>query len=182
VFDASHYEVRQRVSLGNKYNIYENGSDDPVLRSAQKTFRLKEDFRFEDPETGEEVFRVKADSVLDISAAYDIVDSRTDERVGSVRRDAMSFLKHEYALLGPDGEVVARVREDSVPLAVARRLVTTLIPFSYDVTSPDGATVLGEVSGQFSLRDKYTVDLHSDEIDPRLVVIATVVIDAIEEN
>jgi hypothetical protein len=182
VFDASRYEVRQRVSLGNKYTIYEGDADDPTLTSVQKKFRLKEDFRFEDADSGEEVFRVNADSVLDVSAAYDVVDSRTGERVGSVRRDAVSVLKHEYALLGPDGEVEARVREDSVPLAVARRFLSTLVPFSYDVTAPDGATMLGEVSEQFSLRDKYTVDLHDGDVDPRLVVIATVVIDAIESN
>jgi len=179
MFDGRSYEVRQRIAIGNKYRIYEG--DEPILESAQKKFRLKEDFRFTDPETGDERFRVKADSVLDIAAAYDIVDARTDERVGAVKREAISFFKHEYSLLGPDGDLVARIREDSVPLAIARRFLTTLIPFSYEIVAPDG-TAIGAANGAFSLRDKYSIDLDGGDADPRLAVVGMVVVDAIEEN
>ena len=179
MFDSRSYEVRQKIAIGNKYRVYED--DTPILESAQKKFRLKEDFRFTDPETGAERFRVKASSILDIAAAYDIVDSQSGERVGAVKREAISFFKHEYSLLSPDGTVVASVREDNVPLAIARRLLTTLIPFSYEVVTPDGR-VVGEAHEHFSLRDKYSIELHGDEVDPRLVVIGMVVVDAIEEN
>ncbi|MFB6251624.1 MAG: hypothetical protein ABEI27_08065 [Halobellus sp.] len=179
MFDSRSYEVRQKISIGNKYRIYEG--DAPILESAQKKLRLKEDFRFTDPETGDERFRVKADSVLDIAAAYDIVDSQTDERVGAVKREAISFFKHEYTLLGPEGDKVATIRENSVPMAIARRFLTTLIPFSYEIVSVDG-TAIGEVMGAFSLRDKYSIDLYGDDVDPRLVVVGMVVADAIEEN
>lgn len=180
MFDSRHYEVRQKISLGNKYNVYED--DEQILTSAQKKFKLKEDFRFSDPETDEEVFRVKADSVLDFASAYDIVDRRTDERVGSVRRKpSSSFFVHEYELLDPDGDVVATVSEESLVKAALRRFLTTLIPFAYTIESPAGEH-LGDLSGQFSLRDQYTVDLASDDLDPRLAVIATIVIDAIESN
>jgi uncharacterized protein YxjI len=37
------------------------------------------------------------------------------------------------------------------------------------------------VGEQFSLRDKYTIELTGD-VDPRLAVIGTVVVDAIEGN
>lgn len=182
MFDARRYEVRQKIRIGNKYNVYEAGADEPFLESAQKKFRLKEDFRFDDPETGEERFRVKADSVLDIAAAYDIVDSQSGERVGSIKRSAKSFFKHEYALVGPDGQQVATVKEDNWVRAALRRGLTTLIPFSYDIEAPDGSH-LGDVSEQFTpVRDRYTIDLVDDGLDPRLAVIGTVVIDAIEEN
>lgn len=181
MFDSQHYEVRQKIRIGNKYNIYEGDADEPILSSAQKKLRLKEDFRFNDPDTGEEVFRVKADSVLDISAAYDIVDVRTDERVGSVKRKAKSIFKHEYEMLDADGNVVALLKEDSPLKAFARRFITSWIPFSYVIETPDGEQ-LGSADGAFALRDKYSIDLTSDEIDPRLAVIGTVVIDAIEAN
>ncbi|MDS0299956.1 hypothetical protein NDI76_14505 [Halogeometricum sp. S1BR25-6] len=178
MFDGDHYEVRQKIRLGNKYRIYEG--EEAILESAQKKFRLKEDFRFTDPDTGEERFRVKAGSILDIASAYDVVDSETDERIGSVRRSVMSFFKHEYELLGPDGDVVATVTEDSALMALARRHVTTLIPFNYDIVSPSGEK-LGDVSESFSVRDTYSIDVTGD-LDPRLAVVGMVVIDAIEEN
>jgi uncharacterized protein YxjI len=156
MFDGNRYEVRQKIKL-----------------------KLKEDFRFTTPD-GEEAFRVRADSVLDISAAYDIVDARTDERIGSVRREVASFFKHEYTLLDADGEVVAILREDNRLMAALRRLVTTLIPFSYDIVGPDG-TPLGSVDEQFSFRDTYAIELTGD-VDPRLAVVGTVVVDAIEGN
>lgn len=184
MFDSPSYEVRQKVSIGTKYVVYENGApgdETPILSAEKKKFKLKEDFRLDDYDSGEERFRVKADSVLDVSAAYDIVDSRTDERVGAVKRGAFSFAKHTYQLLGPNGSVVGRIVEDSVPMAVARRFVTTLIPFSYRVEDASGAQV-GTIDEQFSLRDKYTIEADTDEVDPRLVVVGAVVIDAIEEN
>lgn len=183
MFDARQYEVRQKIRLGNKYNVYENGNDSPILESAQKRFRLKEDFRFADPETGEERFKVKADSVLDVAAGYDIVDSQTGDHVGSVKRSVKSFFKHEYALVGPDGSTVATIEEDNWARAVLRRNVTTLIPFSYDIVGPNGEQ-FGDVKESFTpVRDKYTITLAEDsELDPRLVVIGTVVIDAIEGN
>ncbi|EJN58193.1 hypothetical protein SAMN04487950_0223 [Halogranum rubrum] len=181
MFDASRYEVRQKLRIGNKYNVYEG--DENILESAQKKFRLKEDFRFNDPETGEERFRVKADSVLDVAASYDIVDSRTGDRIGSVKRSVKSFFKHEYALVDASGSVVATVKEDGWLRAILRRNLTTLIPFSYDIEGPSGEH-FGDVSEKFTpVRDKYTIDLSGDgQLDPRLVVIGTVVIDAIEEN
>ena len=178
MFEGSRYQVRQKVAIGNKYVVSEEGTE--ILQSAQKKLRLKEDFRFTAVDGGEEVFRVKADSVLDAAAAYDIVDSRTDERVGSVKRSVFSIFKHEYQLLGPDGDAVATVKEDSWLRAFLRRQVTTMLPFAYVVEGPDGSEV-GRIEGAFSLRDRYSVTVTGD-VDPRLVVIAAVVIDAIEEN
>lgn len=181
MFDSRRYEVRQKFGIRTRYNVYEEGRDEPILQSKKKSFRLKEDFRFTDPETGEEAFRVTAGKILDINAAYDIEDPRTGEPIGAVKRSVMSFLRHEYQFLDPDGNVVATMAEDSHVMALLRRKVTTLIPFSYDILSPNGEKI-GDVSEQFSFRDKYTIDLHGDEIDPRLAVIGTVVVDAIEEN
>ena len=181
MFDAAHYEVRQRFSIGTKYVVYEGDDGTPILESKQKKFRLKEDFRFTDPGSGEERFRVKADSVLDVAAGYDIVDVTTGERVGTVRRSAWSFFQHEYALVDPEGTTVAFLREDNPLMAALRRFVSTLIPFSYDIVSPSGEKI-GDVGEQFSFRDKYSIDLYDDAIDPRLAVVGTVVVDAIEDN
>jgi hypothetical protein len=76
--DGRAHGVRQRIAIGNKYRIHEDGT--PILESARKTLRLTEDVRFTDPDSGAGRFRVTADSVLDVVAAHDIVDSETGTR------------------------------------------------------------------------------------------------------
>ena len=75
---------------------------------------------------------------------------------------------------------MATVTEDNAMMALARRHVTTLIPFNYDIVSPSGEK-LGDVSESLSFRDTYSIDVTGD-LDPRLAVVGMVVIDAIEEN
>lgn len=181
MFESRHYEVRQKLGIRTRYNVYEGDADEPFLTSKKKSFKLKEDFRFTDPETGEAVFRVRADSVLDVAAGYDIVDERTGDHVGSVKRSAMSMFKHEYQLFDADGNQVGTVSEDNWLMAFLRRQLSTLIPFSYSVDAPNG-TELAEISERFSFRDKYDIDIASDDVDPRLLVVGAVVIDAIEGN
>ncbi|KTG09547.1 hypothetical protein AUR64_13930 [Haloprofundus marisrubri] len=182
MFDSTVYEVRQKFGIGNKYTVYEGEGSEAILTSKQKKLRLKEDFRFNDADTDEERIRVRASQMLDVNAAYDIVDSRTDEPIGAVKRRVSSFLKHEYELHDAAGNVVALVKEDNHVMAAIRRLVTTLLPFSYSITSPDGSETYGTISEQFSFRDKYHISLADGALDPRLVVVGSVVIDAIEDN
>lgn len=181
MFDGTRYTVKQKLlSFGSKYAVYEGG--ERILRSRKKKFKLKEDFRFADT-NGDPVLRVTTDQIMDVAATYTVVDERTDEVVGSLKRDWQSFLKHHWQLLDGDGSHIATVREDSMLYALLRRQVTTLIPFKYDIV--DGTEKLGDIDGKFSLRDTYTVDLSLDDrgvIDPRLAVAGAVVVDAIEQN
>lgn len=181
MFEGDTYRVKQKIRIGDAYNVYEEGEH--VLSVKKKKLRLKEDVRFNDPD-GDPVLRAKAGQVMDISAAYGITDERTGEDVGAVKRDWKSMFKHHWELLDPDGSVIARVVEDSVPMALARRYVTTLIPFRYHFEGPAGDRV-GEIDEKFSFRDNYRIDLRSDDeeaIDRRLGVAAAVLIDAIEGN
>lgn len=181
MFEGDRYRVKQKIRIGEAYNVYEEGEH--VLSVKKKKFRLKEDVRFKSPD-GEPVLRAKADQVLDVNAAYAITDERTGEEVGAVKRDWKSFFKHHWELLDASGSVVARVVEDSVPMALARRHLTTLIPFHYNFEDRSGATV-GSIDEKFSLRDNYRIDLSADSqtlVDRRLGVAAAVLIDAIEGN
>ena len=181
MFDGDTYRVKQKIRIGEAYNIYEEGEH--VLSVKKKKFRLKEDVRFTDTD-GEPVLRAKASQMLDMNAAYAITDERTGEEVGAVKRDWKSMFKHHWELLDSDGNAVARITEDSVPMALARRYVTTLIPFRYHFESHTGIP-LGSIYEKFSFRYNYTIDLSADTekvIDHRLGVAAAVLIDAIEGN
>lgn len=176
MFDSNKYEVRQKlVSIGKKYNVYEG--EEQILQCTKKKLKLKEDFRFESVE-GEPVLRITTDQVIDVAATYNVVDETTDKPVGAVKQD-FTFLKHRWQILDPEGKQIATVREDSMPMALARRFVTTLIPFSYVIKQ--NGNELGFIDGQFAVRDKYSIEV-DEEIDPRLAIAATVLIDAMESN
>jgi uncharacterized protein YxjI len=184
VFDGDRYEVTQKaLSIGNKYTVEEGaeGATEPILAAKQKALKMKEDFRFTDPDGDEELFRVTTDQVLDLKGSYQVVDERTDEVVGAIERESLGFLQQEWQLTGPDGDRVAKVTEDSMAKAMFRRFVTGLLPVAFEVRGPDGNGVRANIDGSFSFRDHYVVQIH-DDVDPRLVVLASVVIDAIEAN
>ena len=181
MFEGDTYRVKQKIRIGDAYNVYEGGEH--VLSVKKKKLRLKEDVRFNDTD-GDPVLKAKAGQMLDISAAYAITDERTGEEIGAVKRDWKSIFKHHWELLDPEGNVVARITEDSVPMALARRYITTLIPFRYHFEDSTG-NALGSIREKFSFRDNYTIDLSADTdgaIDRRLGVAAAVLIDAIEGN
>lgn len=184
MFDADRYEVRQKaLSVGNEYTVSEgpDGATEPILSAKQKLLRAKEDFRFTDPESDESLFRVTTDQILDLKASYQVVDEQTDEVLGAIERESYGFLRQEWGLVGPDGDRLATVTEDSLAKSLFRRHVTGLLPVAFEVRGPDGGGVRATVDGSLSIRDHYTIEVH-DDLDPRLVVIASVVVDAIEAN
>jgi uncharacterized protein YxjI len=181
MFNSDQYEIRQKLmSFGNKYTVYENGEQ--ILDSGQKKLKLKEDFRFKDAD-GNPVLKVTTDQILDVAASYTVVDERTDETVGALQRN-FTFFSHEWEIIDSNNKVVGTLTEDNMIMALARRFVSELLPFRYKIVSQQGKK-LGTLNGQFSLRDKYTLDLSDDdekELDRRLGVAAAVLIDAIEGN
>ncbi|WEL19042.1 LURP-one-related/scramblase family protein [Candidatus Nanohalococcus occultus] len=180
MFESNQYKVKQKaLSIGNKYLVYENGEQ--ILDSAQKKLRLKEDFRFKDMD-GEPVLKVTTDKMLDIAASYTVEDERTGEPIGGIKEE-LSFFQHKWKVLDTEGKVIADIIEDNIALALVRRFVTTLVPFSYRIGTENGQ--LGSINGKLSLRDTYEITLSEDiddVLDPRMIIAATVLIDAIESN
>ena len=181
MFESEVYEIKQKLmAFGNKYSIYEDG--EKILDSGQKKLKLKEDFRFKDTE-GNPILKVTTDQILDVAASYTVVDERNDETVGALKRK-FTFFAHEWEIIGADNRVIGTLKEDNKIMALARRFVTTLIPFSYRIISQKGNDI-GKLDGKFSIRDRYVLDLSDDkedELDPRLGVAASVLVDAIEKN
>src|SRR5688500_2438553 len=104
-----------------------------------KAFKLKEDIRLytgEDMQT--ELLTIQARQILDFAAAYDVIDARTQTKVGALkRRGWKSFLQDEWVIMNPQDHDIGVIKEDSMLLAVVRRFLTNLVPQSFQ----------GEVSG-----------------------------------
>src|SRR5690349_19157229 len=82
------YTIRRKVFtlLGAKFHIY-----DPqgklVGFSQQKAFKLKEDIRvYADEAKTDERLIILARQIVDFGAAYDVIDAKTQQKVGALKR------------------------------------------------------------------------------------------------
>lgn len=189
LFNAERYVVRRKVFklAGGAFHVYdEQGA--VVAYSEQKAFKLKEDIRvFADESKTRELLVIQARQIMDFSAAYDVTDSTTGEKVGALRRcGGKSILRDEWKVLSPGDAEVATIIEDSMGYALIRRMLTNLVPQKYDVFFPDATTgqKIANMDQQFNpFVYKLDVDLSTDpamHFDRRLAVSAAILLAAIE--
>ena len=179
--DDDRYEVKQSA-IRNKYTVRDSAGD-VVLRGKQKMFKMKEEFPFV---TGadEDAFTVKAGGIMDIAGNYAIRDANTGETVVTLDEDLSLFVEN-WTIRDPNtGEALATIQSKSKPLAALRHLVSVanLVPNKYEITDAEGQHV-GDIEGQFSLRDTYTVTIDDASTVPKEAVIAAAcVLDALENQ
>jgi uncharacterized protein YxjI len=175
---------RQAIALTGKFRFY-----DPmgklVMFSEQKMFKLREDIRvFSDESKAQEVLSIKARQILDFSAAYDVVDTAMNQKVGVLRRKGLrSLLRDEWEVLDASDSVKGLLFEDSVGLALLRRLVLgNWLPQNYDITF--GQTRVADLRQNFNLfRYELNLDFSMDtshQLDRRLGIAAGILLAAIE--
>ncbi len=179
------YLVRRKVFTlaGGAFHFYD-GEGRLVLYSKLKAFRLKEDIRlFTGEDMREELLAIHARKVLDISATYDVTDSRTGERVGAIQRKGMrSLLRDEWILRNAVDQEIGLVREDSMGLALLRRFLTNLVPQRFDIqVMGQRVATVRQNFNPFVL--KLTVDFTLDPtglLDRRLGLAAVLLLCAVE--
>lgn len=182
------YTVRKRIFnfLSTGFHIY--GPDgDLAMYCKMKAFKLKEDIRlYTDESLSTEVLTIRADRVIDFSAAYTVNDPATGEKIGHLRRAGFkSMLRDEWAVFGADGNQLGKIVEDSTLKALARRFIDLLalfMPQKYHVEF-GGQTVctMQQTFNPFLM--KLVVDFSPDtgnRLDPRLGLAAAVLLCAIE--
>ena len=175
------YEVQQSL-VRNKYAVRDSAGD-VVLRGKQKLFKLKEEFPFVTGDD-EDAFSVKAGKVLDIAGNYAIVDAGTGEEVVVLDEDYSLFVEN-WTIRDPDsGEALATIKSKNKLLSGIRHLVSVanLIPNKYEIFDADGGHV-GDIEGQFSMRDAYTVTIDdASDVPKEAVIAAACILDALENK
>ena len=132
-FGFPRYLLREKLKLVGK-TFYVYGPDgEETLFAEMKAFKLREDIRLYAGENHqEEVLRIKAREILDVSATYDVVDSATDAAIGAARRQGLrSLLRDEWTILDVQGQPVVVIKEDSLLLALSRRFLFGFLPQRY---------------------------------------------------
>lgn len=185
VFQQPQYVLKRQVfALTGKFRFYDP-SGNLVLFSEQKMFRLREDIRvYSDESKSQEVLTVKARQILDFSAAYDVVDSASGQKIGALRRKGLqSILRDEWEVLDANDAVIGRLFEDSMGLALLRRLLLgQWLPQNYDLFLGD--TRAADLKQRFN-PFQYALDLDlgvdpAKRLDPRLGIAAAILLAAIE--
>jgi uncharacterized protein YxjI len=179
--DDDRYVVTQSA-IRNTY-VIRDSADTVVLRGKQKMFKMKEEFPFVTGDD-EDAFTVKAGGIMDIAGNYAIRDAGTGEDIVVLDEDLSLFVEN-WTVRDPEtGEALATIRSKSKPLAALRHLVSmaNLIPNTYEIFDADSNHV-GDIEGQFSLRDTYTVSIDDASTVPNEAVIAAAcVLDALENQ
>ena len=185
IFQFPNYLLRrQAIALTGKFRFYDPAGR-LVMFSEQKMFRLKEDIRiYGDESKAQEVLSIQARQIMDFSAAYDVVDTEMNQKVGALRRKGWSSLvRDEWDVLDSSDNVVAKLFEDSVGLALLRRLLLgSWLPQNYDIAM--GETRVADLKQRFNLF-RYEMDLDfsmdpSNRLDRRIGIAAAVLLATVE--
>jgi uncharacterized protein YxjI len=200
-FAQDRYLIDQVVRpIVNLYRITplaagETPAGPPVAFVRQKRMAIREDIRFfADESESEELFRIKARSMLDIGGArYDVVaaDGTPIGRLEHAFRK--SLIRSTWRIVGADDNQVAIAHERSQALAIARRVVDFLpygewipIPYDFVLLGPDGSGEFGHFTRKFlSVRDRYVLDLagdHDRRLDRRLALALGIALDALQNR
>jgi hypothetical protein len=180
-WDLASYRIRRKVFklAGASFHVYDG--ERVVAFCSQAAFKLREDIRlFSDESKSRELLAIRARQIMDFAAAYDVVDSRTQQAVGTLRRKGLaSLLRDSWEVLDASGRPLGVVQEDNQVLALLRRVVN-LIPQFYVLQGPGG--------GAAAFRQRFNPFVYSLEVavppavgvDTRLIFAAAVLIAAIE--
>lgn len=184
-FQFNNYLLKRQVfALTGKFRIHDP-SGNLLLFSEQKMFRLREDIRvYGDEAKSQEMLMIKARQIIDFSAAYDIIDSLSNEKVGVLRRKGWkSLLRDEWEVLDANDSMIGLLFEDSMQLALLRRLLLgSLLPQNYDMTL--GSERVADIRQRFNpfayqLDLDFSMDI-AHRLDRRVGIAAGILLAAIE--
>jgi hypothetical protein len=164
----------------------------PVAFVRQKRMALKEDIRFfADDTESQELFRIKARSMIEIGGRYDVTTPDGD-RIGVLEKAfRQSLLRSTWRILDLDEQEVALAQERSLAAAIVRRAIDFVpdvgglipIPYNFDILV-DGGRV-GRMDRKFQLRDRYVLDLSDDvgrRIDRRMAIALAIGLDTLQNR
>src|SRR5918992_949963 len=152
---------------------------------------IKEDIRFyADENETEELFRIKARSLMEIGGRYDVT-TPAGERIGVLGKVfGKSLLRSTWQVLDASEQELAIAKERSVPIAILRRVIDAVpygdfipIPFHFTIDADDRHT--GALNRRFGVRDTYDLDVSGDverRIDRRLAIALGIALDALQSR
>jgi hypothetical protein len=187
---SDRFEIEQLIRpMVNLYKISAGGS--PVAFVRQKRMAIKEDIRFfQDESETEELFRIKARSMMEFGGRYDVT-TPSGERIGVLGKVfGKSLLRSTWSIMDANEQEVAVAKERSQFWAIVRRVIDAVpygdfIPIVFHFRIDRGEQHLGDFTRAIGMRDRYTLDLSGDQertIDRRLGIALAIALDALQSR
>jgi hypothetical protein len=188
--DADRFEIEQLIRpMVNLYRISANGA--PVAFVRQKRMAIKEDIRFfRDENESEELFRIKARSLMEFGGRYDVT-TPAGEKIGVLGKVfGKSLLRSTWSIMDANEQELAVAKERSQFWAIVRRVIDAVpygdfIPIVFHFRIDSGDRHLGDFTRAIGVRDRYTLDLSGDverTIDRRLALALAIALDALQSR
>ncbi|HSM85568.1 MAG TPA: hypothetical protein VLT16_05430 [Candidatus Limnocylindrales bacterium] len=185
VFQQDFFVARQKIfALAPKFFFFDQqGNVTAFLR--KKVFSWKDDIRvFTDETRSFELLRIKGRQVIDFGASFDVTDSFSGQKAGTLkRRGWKSLLRAEWDILDAAGQEIGKIREDSAFRAALRRLLGHIIPQGYTFELAGEQVGIAKHTWNFfvpTVRADFTAD-PAKHLDRRLVVAAIVLLMTVEK-
>ena len=191
VYHQNQYLIRRKVFkiFGAFFHIYDmNGN--LAFFSKQKAFKFKEDIRvFRDQAMTSELLCIKARGIFDLGTTYDVIDSTTQQVIGSLRRKAFKsfFSRDSWVINDVNDQEFGTIQEESGTLGILRRcglgpIVQLLTPQKFNGYIGD-VPVLEFTQNRNPFIQKIQLDYGPDVnglLDRRLGIAAATLLCAIE--
>lgn len=183
-FNQNSYIVRKKFLKIFGAKLFIELADGTQLANAQlKAFKLKEDIRlFAGGAQDEEILRIRARSILDLGTVYDVFDSPSGQKIGSLKRNfGKSLIRDSWEIWDVTETVIGEYSEDNLALALIRRFLIDLLPQTFTIHQTGGGQI-GEIKQNFNpFTVKLDVNLNENQpIDKRLVLVGSILLAAIE--
>jgi len=170
------------LSIGKKYYIKDgNGRD--IFYARMEKFRLKPKiFVYSDDSQKEEILTIAPRNFLDFNATYDVIDSKSGTRVGSLKREGLhSMFQNKWNILDASGNVVGSAQESGAMAAFRRVVMNWKLDFEISLHGRR----IGRLTRKLAIGDMYSLDLSGDpgkRLDRRLAIAMLPLFDTGEDR
>ena len=199
-FDRDKFLVNQkRMSLKEKYYVYSEKEEE--LFYVERPFKIlgKRNITvFDDDSKSSPVLRIDQRHFWEFGRReYSLFDAEGALIATFYRNNWTSLFRRGWDISDPDGNLIAKAREDSVGLAILRRVID-LIPFVellggliktdfhiFTLNKRGEEKKIGSFNRRLSLFDKYVLDLSDDRartFDRRTAVALGILLDTAEKR
>ncbi len=198
-FNLRLYEVRQSVKSLFKfqegYRVVDEHENTIFYAKRDRLFIYRNIHVFDgENDNAPQVLFIKDNSWSDSWGYFTVIDTRTNEVVGHLKRRFLkSWIRETWDFYGPNNEYLGSATAKSLVKTIIRKfgllaaipiigpILAIFMRLHFELLDPEGRK-FGEFTRKVSLRDFYTMQLDDMVIDGRLLVAAAILFDSGEKR